>query len=597
LNGRGRELTGWLPSVAPERLKFDEFWRKPQYCSTMKSYSVLLVFILTTFSAVAQTDTNAVTAPVETNAPALLTDVNTVAVQTNTNPVAAQTDTNMVAVQVETNAVPVPPPATDATAAPAGKNAAMREMSLDDCIQEALQHNLDVQIERYNPQISLYNLRAAYGGYDPLFNISGQHNYNVSPGGLAQNLTNSIPSSTSDENSFKSDIGGVLPWGLKYDFSGNISEQYGQYGSPPTSFDSSGGSIGVSLTQPLLKNFWIDNTRLTIKVAKNRLTYSEQGLRQQIITSVTAVENAYYELIYAQDNVKVQQEALKLAQTQLDQDNQRVQIGTLAILSVQQDEAQVATSRANLIAAQSTLNTDQNTLKNLLTDEYSRWHDMDIQPTATLEAPLQLFDLQDSWSKGLTERPDLLQAQINVKQQGIQLKYYRNQLFPELDLIGTYGFNGAGREFSGTFGQFNEGNAPFYSYGAQLSVPLSNIGPRNQYKSTKATLQQIVLQLKQFEQNVMVEIDNAVKQAQSNYQSVEATKQARIYAEAALDAEQKTYGVGKATTFEVLQYQNNLTAARSQEIRALANYNEALANLAAQEGNTLERHGIKLEVK
>jgi HAE1 family hydrophobic/amphiphilic exporter-1 len=190
-----------------------------------------------------------------------------------------------------------------------------------------------------------------------------------------------------------------------------------------------------------------------------------------------------------------------------------------------------------------------------------------------------------------------LQAQINVKQQGIQLKYYRNQLFPELDLIGTYGFNGAGREFSGTFGQFNEGNAPFYSYGAQLSVPLSNIGPRNQYKSTKATLQQIVLQLKQFEQNVMVEIDNAVKQAQSNYQSVEATKQARIYAEAALDAEQKTYGVGKATTFEVLQYQNNLTAARSQEIRALANYNEALANLAAQEGNTLERHGIKLEVK
>ena len=79
----------------------------------------------------------------------------------------------------------------------------------------------------------------------------------------------------------------------------------------------------------------------------------------------------------------------------------------------------------------------------------------------------------------------------------------------------------------------------------------------------------------------MVEIDNAVKQAQSNYQSVEATKQARIYAEAALDAEQKTYAVGKATTFEVLQYQNSLTAARSQEIRALANYNEALANLAA----------------
>ncbi len=539
----------------------------------MKSFSVLLVFILAAFSAVAQTDTNAVAALADTNAPAAPPVTNGVAVQTDMNTVTAQTGTNAVA---------------------------PREMALQDCIQEALQHNLDVQIERYNPQISLYNLRAAYGGYDPLLNISGQHNYNVSPGGLAQNLTNTIPSSTSDENSFKSDIGGVLPWGLKYDFSGNISEQYGQYGSstpPPTPFDSSGGSIGVSLTQPLLRNFWIDNTRLTIKVAKNRLTYSEQGLRQQVITSVTAVENAYYELIYAQDNVKVQQEALKLAQTQLDQDNQRVQIGTLAILSVQSDEAQVAQSKANLIAAQFTLADDQNTLKNLLTDEYSRWHDMDIQPTATLEAPLQLFDLQDSWSKGMTERPDLLQTRLNVEQQGIQLKFYRNQLFPELDLIGTYGFNGAGREFSDTFGQFNEGNAPFYSYGAQLSIPLSNIGPRNQYKSNKATLQQIVLQLKQLEQSIMVEIDNAVKQAQSNYQSVEATKQARIYAEAALDAEEKTYTVGKATTFEVLQYQNNLTAARSQEIRALANYNEALANLSQQEGSTLERNHINIEEK
>ncbi len=142
----------------------------------------------------------------------------------------------------------------------------------------------------------------------------------------------------------------------------------------------------------------------------------------------------------------MQQEALDLAQTQLDQDQQRMQIGTLAQLSVQQDESQVAQSQANLIAAQSTLDTDQNTLKNLITDDYARWHDTDIQPTETLAAPMQLFDLQDSWNKGMTERPDLLQARLNVEQQGIQLKFDRNQLFPELDLIGTYGYNGAAQE-------------------------------------------------------------------------------------------------------------------------------------------------------
>ena len=230
-----------------------------------------------------------------------------------------------------------------------------------------------------------------------------------------------------------------------------------------------------------MKNFWIDTTRLNIRVGKNQLKSSEQGLRLQVITSVTAVENAYYELIYAQENVKVQQEALVLAQTQLDQDRQRVQIGTLAQLDVQQDEAQVATSKANLIAAQYTLATDQNTLKNLLTDEYAHWHDKDIQPTATItNAPLQLFDLQDSWSKGMTMRPDLLQARLSVEAQGIQLKFDRNQLFPELDLTGSYGYNGyGGQQYSDAFGQINNGSQPFYSYGAQLSVPLSNVKARN----------------------------------------------------------------------------------------------------------------------
>ena len=106
-----------------------------------------------------------------------------------------------------------------------------------------------------------------------------------------------------------------------------------------------------------------------------------------------------------------------------------------------------------------------------------------------------------------------------------------------------------------------------------------------------------MLKLKQLEQNVMVQIDNAVKQAQSAWESVDATQKARTYAEAALKAEQGKYAVGKSTTFTVLQLQNNLTAARSQEIRSLANYNKALANLAQQEGATLERRKVDLKVK
>ncbi len=474
-------------------------------------------------------------------------------------------------------------------------NAAPLALSLDDCIQQALAHNFDVQVQRYNPQIALDNLHAAYAGFDPTFSASGQHGYNVSPGGsYNQYSTNPIPARITRADSFNSSLDGLLPSGLQYDFNGNIADT-----TSTANPESTSGSIGVNLTQPLLKNFWIDSTRLAILVDKNRLKFSEQGLRLQFITTVTAVEDAYYELIYAQQNVVVQTQALNLAQTQLDQDNQRVQIGTVAERAgtIEQDEAQVAQSRASLIGAQYTLATDQNALKNLITDSYSTTHDTDIAPTATLAATEQTFNLQESWRKGMTERPDLLQSRLNAEQQGIQLKFYRNQIYPELDLTGSYGWNGASKEYSGTLGQFDEGNAPYYSYGAKLTVPLSNASARNQYKAGKAAEQQYLLQLKQLEQNVLVEIDNAVKQVQSAWQSVDATRQARVYAEAALDAEQKKYAVGKSTTFTVLQLQNNLTADRAQEIRALANYDEALANLAQQEGSTLERHKIDLKAE
>lgn len=555
----------------------------------MKSFSVLLALILTAFGTVAQTDTNAIATPADTNAPATQPDTNGVAVQTDTNAIVAPAETNAPVTQTSTNTVVIPANAMVTTAT--------HPMSLEDCLQEALQHNLDVQISRFNPQIQLFDVRATYGGYDPTFSISGTHQYNDT-GPDFQNAIH-IPGTSYEQNSATAGLSTTpTPWGMTYALNGNVSHTYDYHSTLTTNSDNSGGQIGVTLTQPLLNNFWIDQTRLNIRVGKNRLQYSEQGLRLQLINSVTAVENAYYELIYAQENVKVQQEALVLAQTQLDQDRQRVQIGTLAQLDVQQDESQVATSRANLIAAQYTLANDQNTLKNLLTDQYANWHDRDIQPTDTItNAPLQLFDLQDSWNKGMTERPDLLQSRLNVEQQGIQLKYFKNQLFPSLDLVGTYGYNGTGQQFRDTFNQIEEGSRPFYSYGVQLSTPLSNVGPRNTYKAGKVTMQQLLLQLKQFEQNVMVGIDNAVKNAQSTYESVGATRQARIYAEAALDAEQKKYAVGKSTTFTVLQLQNTLTTARSQEIRALANYYEALTNLAQQEGTTLERNRIDVELK
>jgi len=471
-----------------------------------------------------------------------------------------------------------------------------RAVSLQDCTQMALERNLGLQIARYNPVITLYTLKSAYSGYDPSFSASGRHTFSLSGGGFNTSIGTNTPPTTLDADRFDSSVGGLLPWGLTYGVSGNLSESYGRTTVP---FDSSSGSAATTLTQPLLKNLWIDGTRLAIKQSKIDLRKSDLDLRSTIISTVSQVENAYYDLIAARENVKVQEQALQLAERLAAENKRRVEVGALAPLDEKQAESQVAARRTDLITAQQSLGTRQNALRRLISDDYQSVHDVIYEPTESLEAPLQLFNLQESWAKGMSQRPDLLIARLDIERQGVQIRFNRNQLFPELDLIGSYGHNASGastREFSDALGQMREGSRPSYYYGAQLTMPLANIAARNSYKSSKVTLEQLLLGLKNSEQGVLSEIDEAIRAARASYDGVGSTREARLYAEAALEAEQKKLENGKSTSFVVLQLQRDLTAARSAEISALAAYNKSLTTLAQAEGSTLERRKIDVNV-
>ena len=533
--------------------------------------------------------------------------------------------------QAETQKTDAPPSAGGGAVAPANAGTA-RALSLEDCVQLALQHNLDVQIKRFGPDVARYSLSASYGNYDPTLSLAGEHDYSISPGGIdAQGRPFAGTETESDK--FSAGLQGLLPWGLSYSLGGNMNDQYGtrpgfdtdpsqiilvtnsfydlgsgnnvtllstNFGTVPVRdpFENTSGSVGLfQLRQPLLKNFWIDSTRLQIFLNKKNLKISELDLQFQVMSTVTAVEEAYYNLVFAEENVKVQQKAVELAERLVAENKKRVEVGTLAPLDEKQAESQAAASRADLLAAQGTRDTQQRVLKNLLTDDYTKWEKTSIQPTMALLAVAQTFDLQESWRKGLSFRPDLQQARLNLDKQGYLVRFQRNQLFPQLDLVGTYGYGASGQEFSDAFGQIGRGDNPFYSYGAQLTIPLSRTSTRNNYKSAKATKEQLALQLKQSEQNALIQIENAISVAQTDYLRVDATREARRYAEAALEAEEKKLESGKSTSFEVLRLQRDLTTARSTEIRALADYNIALAEIALSEGSTLNRRAIKLELK
>lgn len=457
-----------------------------------------------------------------------------------------------------------------------------------------LSHNLELKIDRYDPEIQLYTLNGSYGAYDPNFSLSGQHDHSESgPQLLSGGFT--IPGSKRDDNRFSSSLGGYFPWGTTYSLSGNASDTYGS--SSGAAFENSVANASFTVSQPLLKNFWINENLLTIRVNKNRLKYSELTLKQQIMATITTLEQAYFDLIYDRENVLVQEKAVELAERLVAENRKKLEVGTLAPLDLQSAEAQAASSRAAVIQARNQLGTQERIVKRLISENYSEWARIDLVPTGTLTAQPPIVNLQDSWSKGLAERPELTQAKLDIEKSGIQLKYDRNQLFPELDVFATYGYNGTAGEYSGALYEVQKRDLPFYTYGGSISIPLSRTTVRNNYRAHKAAMQQTVLKLKGLEQTIMRDIDNDIGSIRANYDQVHATRAAREYQEAALDAEQKKLESGKSTTYTVLQVQRDLTSARGSEIQALDTYNKSLSQLSLDEGSTLERLGIKFEAK
>ncbi|MDB6028646.1 MAG: hypothetical protein JWM68_4869 [Verrucomicrobiales bacterium] len=472
----------------------------------------------------------------------------------------------------------------------------VRQMTLQECVQLALANNFDIQIERFNPQIAGFNyerLRGVY--YDPVFDTTVLHSYNSREGGLNQNTGQPFPSSTSESTTVSPGITGVLPTGLTYDFAQNIAHRTGSSSGGP--FDFYDSTTGVSMRQPLLRNAWIDAGRQNIWIAKRDVKISEEAYRQQLMDIATRVEKAYYELIFAREQIKVQETAMQLAERLLQENRRRVEVGALAPLDEKQAQSQYAKSRADLLTAKQQLLTKQNDLKGLMSNNFREWRETIVLPTEKLIAIPEKFDLQESWRVGVAQRPELQRLRLDLEKRDIVLRYQHNQLFPALDLTGSYGRNGLANDFGGVLEDTKKGDNPNYTFGVVFSIPLSRRGPKNAYNATKAEKEQAILRYKKQEQDILVSIENAIGNAQNSFERVKASAEASGYAESALQAEQKKLESGKSTSFNVLQLQRDLTERRSDEIRALADYNQALADIAFQEATTLERHHFSVSFK
>ena len=382
----------------------------------------------------------------------------------------------------------------------------------------------------------------------------------------------------------------------------------------------------MTLTQHLLQGFgFLPNKRFII-IAKNNRELTDVAFRLQITTTVDQIENIYWDLVNAYENVKVQQDALALANKTLSDNKKQVEIGTLAPIEIVRAQSQVATNQQSLIVAQTNLELQQLLIKNALSRTLvdQSLVDAEVIPTDTVRLPATepVTPGQDLVNDAISHRPELAESRIDLNSREVSMRAVKNSLLPSVDLFAYYGGSGLGGSqnstnvcgnpgsipgfctppnetvppvsYGGTINQLFNSTAPDKGVGISLNIPLRNrTAQANQIRS-QLELRQAQMRLQQVENEIRIEVRNAQFALQQDRASVDAAQAAVALALQSLDAEQKKYALGASTTTLVLQQQSALTQARSNLVSALTTYEKGRVELDRATGLLLENNNIDL---
>ena len=476
-------------------------------------------------------------------------------------------------------------------------------LSLADAALRALQHNLDINISRHTKESRLADIVIEQAKFDPTFSINGQYNRVASPlnrpvfGGTGGTLNN-ITTFDQRTNSVTVDATQSLITG------GSVNLNYSPSRTNVNQDVARGflfnpswtGGLGVTLTQPLLRNAGIDVNKTFIKVAQNNADVEQHVFRDRVLTVIASVEQTYWEVVFANENLKVAQAALKAAEELLATNRAKSKAGIMSIVDVLQAEAAMASRVEQVLVAERTIRDQGDQLRRLLNpSEEDLRHDSLIIPTDAPLTVLEPISLQETIDIAIDQRPEIIQAKKNVDSGELNQQFARNQMLPTLSLQGTMGMAGLGGDYGESFTRNFSGD--FYNYGAGLvlSYPLGNRAAISTYNKRQLEAQNAEVALIRARQQVIVGVREAVRRVQTDFKRIETTRSARIMAEKQLQAEQERLKVGMSTTRFVLDFQRDLATARGNELRATIDYNKSLSNLARHKATTLDRYNFQLE--
>lgn len=478
--------------------------------------------------------------------------------------------------------------------------------TLQDVIQMTIKNNVSIAVEEFRSKIKKEEVVEQRADFDP--NLSMEFNIDDSNRQFASFFADPNVSDNRT-TSWSAGIDQKLVTGTEYElkyegakdttnstFSG-LNPQYG-------------GDLTFSVTQPLLKNFGIDVNKTDIYIANNNLAISDYEFKDKVIEIISDAENIYWDLVFSIEDLKVKQKSVERAKDLERRVKAQVEVGTLAPLEILQAQSEVASREEFVLDSEKLIQDNDDKVKNIINLSFASPEGQ--KPIRPVDRPK--FDigppihLEESINTAIAQRPDYLQLKKELDSRNIMVKFNENQTYPSLDLVGSFNLNGISGNSSPPPPPFNDFHGDYgtafdnmldptfraWEVGVKLNYPLGNRAARSRLSASKLEASQMLLEIKNKEKDIIIEVREAVRKINTDIKRVQAARIARKLAEETLSAEEKKFEVGLSTSFNVLEFQTDLAEQQSKELKAVIDYNKSHINLRKVLASTLEENNIHL---
>ena len=487
------------------------------------------------------------------------------------------------------------PPKPTASAKGLDPTGPVRRLSIDEAVKLALEQNLGLQIERFNPELQDWNTAQVLSNYTPVFGAGVfTQSQDSPPNSFLAGGTDTI---STDNFGVTTSIQKLFTWGtdatVAFDSGRQTTNNEFSTFNPLLS-----GNLDVVVTQPLLRNFRFDTVKQQLFASRVNREIADIDLRQSVALTERTVRNQYWEYVFAINALKVAQQTLDLARESLRNTRSRVEIGTLAPIDIVQAESEVASREEAVILAEAQIGQSEDSLRSLIFDpKVPEFFNMRLEPTDQAPFAVQEVDVTAAVDRALKERTDLIAARKRLDITDYNVRYFRNQTLPGLDLRFDYNSTGLGgtqlirdpdsplfpppiigeerRSYSDVLANIFGADFPTWRLALNVSYPIGTSNADAGLARTRVEKTQAEVSLRQLELNIATQVRDAGRQLVANSKRVDATRAARVLAERRLEAEEKKFAAGMSTSFEVFQAQRDLALARSNELRAILDYNQS----------------------